>query len=494
VDGLVIQNQAFLAALHNSRLDQLSNASSLQAINEGLADVSDSDVDRLLSNYFITRLPAEYAYGQVKVVVQTNTSYTIQSGFRLAYSTLSFATNQIHRVYPVGSNVTETDTFRLLRARSDGKFEFTITVVAAQYGAASRLALGTALTIVTPASGMLSAAVAADFAGGTAAETNEQLMARAAKGVTARVVAGDQHTAALVAATYPTYQIASIGAGDALMTRDRYNILGIGTGGKIDVYTRTSNTVGTKTIQVGATVLNALTKQVRATLTAEQASGLYRVSAIRPHGTVGSGGNEPDTYVRSPVTLAGWNPAIQAAIDAAFTARQQVQVTWIDTIDSGLFVNGEVRQYDMDLVYMPDLTEFDAFMTAQDIRPGGTDILVKAGVPCVVSVNLQIKTLASYAQPDAAEIASAVANQINSLPFGTEVLSSYTIHRVISPLAPNSDVTAITLSGTVYGQDDIDYPMVGGTSLTIATNTGAKFSPENTFFSCQISNVVVTLV
>lgn len=494
VDGLVIQNQARLAALHNSRLTQLSNATSLQAITEGLADVTDADVDNLVSNYFITRQAAVRAYGGVKIVVSADTSYVLPIGFQLSLGALGFSTTTISYVYPSSSSgVSVSSTTQIMKARPDGTFEFTIQVTAQQDGSASKLANGTVLTLVSTAAGMLSATVSGDFSGGTAAETNADLLARASTGITAKVIGGDEHIDALISSQYPTYTSNTVGVGSALMTRDQGNMFGISTGGKIDIYVKSAASMNSGTITVSATVTNASTKLITAIIQQPQASGIYRIVAIRPTGSAAIGGDSLTTITRSPVALAGFNPVLTATQDIAFSNRQSLTITWTDTLGTGAYTNGDTRSYDMDILYMPDLSGVDLYLTGSAVRPGGTDILVKAGVPCRVTVGVTLYTAPGYAQPTTSVVASAIANAINIVPFGTATLSGFALSAAIKEVAPYSAVNAISLGGVIHRLNETDLTIAPASSLTIPVDALVKQGPDNVFFSSDISDITVTL-
>jgi len=495
VDALVVQNQAYMAQVHEARLSAISTASSLSAMVASPDTATDADVDAKVSDYFITRAPSVPASGWVRVVTTKNAPVVVPAGFSLSFSTLKYATTVVHRIYASGTpGITSSDTSRILSVRPDGKYETTIQVVAQQDGLASRLAAGTALVLDTPATGMVSASVSSDFSGGTAAETNQQLLDRALAGVTAKMLGGgNEHVDALVKSLYPSAVVTTLGIGNSLFTRDQGNILGISTGGKIDLYAKTSSAVQYKTLAVTGTVTNSGTRTVTVTLARDVASGIYRVLYIRPSATVGSGGNSPTSVVLAPVATTGWNPTLIDTRDASFTARHSITITWNDTLGVGTYTNGQSRTYNIDVAYSPLIQELDSVLTADITRPAGVDVLVKAGVPCITAVNITVYTPASFSKPAAGVIQSAIANKINGLGFNNELLTSYTLHTAVSEVAPNSDVTSLYMSGLIYGQDGVDVVVPAGATLAIPTSATGKYGPDNVYFSSAIDAVSVLL-
>jgi len=495
LDALVIQNQAYLAQLHSDRLSEVSAASSLQAIVEGLAVVSDADVDKKVGDYFITRTPAVRASGLVRIVTSNNSPLIVQVGFRVSFSTLTYSTTVLQRIYASTTpGVVESATDRILTLRPDGQYEATITVQADQDGLASRLAAGTSLVINTPSTGMVGSSVATDFSGGTSAETNQDLVNRALAGVTAKTLGGGlEHVTALVTSLFPGTLVAALGIGDVLFTRDQGNLLGISTGGKMDLYVKPSSAVQYKTLAITGTVTDAANRGVSTTISRTVAAGIYRVLFIRPSAVVGSGGNGPTSVVVAPEITTGWNPTLLDSRDTSFSARQVLTVVWTDSLGTGTFTNGQLRTYNVDVAYSPQVQQIDDAMVAPAVRPGALDVLVKAGVPCIVAVNVTVFTPASFAKPAAGLLQSAITNKINSLGFGSDVLTSYSLHTAIAAVAPNSDVTALTMSGLVYAPDGTDVSLAAGSTLTVPVSVGAKYGPDNVYFSSIISSVSVLL-
>ena len=187
VIGLVVENEAQLAAAHTARYETLNQSFSLAAIAANIVTVDPAHVDSLISNYFLTRRQASPASGPIRIVTSLNTGYTIPTGFTVTANGNSFTlTSDAVRVYPAGSLVTETATTKKLVLRADGKYEFTLTVTADVAGTAGQLSAGTVVTLVSPLDGMETATVATDFVGGQDEETSAELLARAQSGITAQ--------------------------------------------------------------------------------------------------------------------------------------------------------------------------------------------------------------------------------------------------------------------------------------------------------------------
>jgi hypothetical protein len=495
LDGLMVENEAHLSAIHQSRLDQLANASSLAAIAANLTNVTDADVDTLVSNYGITRESATNASGPVRIIVTTPVPYQIPIGFGFTFNNLTFQTVEGFRAYPPGSvGVTVNANSKLMTTRADGKFEFTIVIQAVATGVASQLAAGSVLVIQSPLAGMDQAIVASDFVGGADAETNQQLLDRAVVGLTAHVLAGPEHIQATLAGQFPGATCAVVGVGSPLMVRDRANLFGLSTGGKQDIYCRTSQTIRQKTITVNGTVIEVATKQVLLDIPYVDGIGAYRVVAIRPIGTVGLGGDLPTSATWSTYLATHYLPFITTPLDAAFSVNGKLQVVFTDSLGVGTYALNDIRQYDIDILWMPTIQGVADFLTSDELRPASQDILVKAGVPCSVSCQATVRVPATVLPPDLATLKGEISRAISGLPVGTQSLSAFVIHRAVAATIPRGDVVNTTMRGLIYCPSGVDLTLATSSELVIPTDPANLVGPSNTFFSCTPEQVELVIV
>ncbi len=493
LEALMVDPEAYLASFHLARSEQLELSSSLAAITAGLVSVTDESVDRLVSNYYLVRRGDSLAGGPVRIVVEEPIPYSIPVGFTFSVNGLSFKTQESFRVYPPDAGTFAGSDVRRMVARSDQQYEFTITAQAATTGPASRLVAGTTLTIDNLLTGMVGASVAADFTGGEARETNDALLARAAAGVTAKVLAGPEHIAAALADAFQGTRVAVVGVGSPLMTRDQANLFGISMGGKQDLWVRTTNTPRTRTLRLTGTVVNATAKRVLISIPHVESVGVYRVTAIRPADLVAMGGDVPESVTIAISAQPIYRATLPTAAHAAFSAYADLQVQFLETTTDTLTVN-QVRSYDVDVTYLPSLEAVHDFCTADAIRPAGQDILVRAAVPCSVAVQATIRLPAIAATPDLLVIKQAIVNAINALPFGTASLSAFVVHRAISALLPRGDVIDTSLRGFILAPSGRNIALTTSRDLAIPDLAADTVGPANTFFACSIEQVELTLV
>ncbi len=425
--------------------------------------------------------------------MDTPVPFQIPVGFEFSFNTLTFSTSAAFRVYtPDSIGVTDSATSRRMIERSDGKFEFTITVVADTTGSSSKLLAGTALVITAPLAGMVSAFVASDFSGGSNRETNAQLLARVSQGIAAKLLAGPEHIQATIANQFPGTTVGVVGVGSVLMTRDRDNLFGISQGAKQDLYCRTTSFPASKTLTIDGTVTNGTAKTVILSIPYVDGVGVYRVTAIRPAGLVALFGDTPTTTTINTYTGTNFVPKIRSEQDAAFSANAVMSVMFTDTLSTAVFATNDVVSYDVDVLYMPTIESINTFVTDDDIRNG--DMLVKGGVPCTVTVSATIRLPSTVPVPTISTLQEAVSDAINALPFGTISLSAFVVHRAIATLVTQGDVVNTNMRGTILSPAFEDIALATSAELTIPDRSDIGVGPANTFFACSPSQVELTIV
>ena len=492
--GLVVENEAQLAAAQGARYDALNLSFSLAAIAANLATVDDAHVDSVISNYFITRKVASAASGPVVVVTSLNTSYVIPAGFQVSSGGGTFSTQASVRVYPTTSAVTTSATTKQLVKRVDGLYEFTLTMVADAAGLAGQLSAGTTVLLVNPLDGMQSAVVATDFSGGSDTETNASLLARAQQGITAATLSGPEQIQAALTLVLPGIKTAVLGIGSPLMTRNRGNIFGISVPGTEDIYVKSSAFPQTKTLMVQATAFDAA-RSMAFTLTGTDAAGVYRIVAIRPVSAVGAQGDLATSVTPMIRSDLVFTPKTLVPADYIYGSIADLRVVFTDDITptATVIASGATLSYYVDVLYMPSVSVAGDYCYGKS-RPAGTDYLVKAGVPCLVDVAITLRPAAGSTPPTILDVQAAIAAAINALPFGTPRLSLYVVLASLQPLSFQGDVVDIQLAGEILASSGAAVLTVPSQGVAIPTDLSNGFSPENAFFACPTGNVTVTYV
>lgn len=513
IDSLLVDGNVAITAQNDADVDQALLVTQLKAISEGTVTVDDDSLDDLMANYFITRREDVPATGTVVFVVRDNRTYTFQSGYRLRYGDQSYELATNFNVYPttvVGIDLSIATNVQVQQVYDDETgylFRFELPIQSLEAAPDAVRVSGDRFVVDQGFDGLGYVEANTNFQGGTSAETNQEFAARGLEGLLAYTVGGQDHIRKIVTNTIQLSDSYAVGAGDAMMTRDRDNVFNIPTGGKTDIYVK-SGAIAAATYNVSATVINYVTRRIRVTLTRAQSAGVYR-TVLSPRYTA-----TPPTLVSGAVTVntttnaqwttsSGFNPETPDQYDRAFSARQQIVIDATDDRQDGsgyvvsMTSNGQVisSAYQVQVSYQPGVLDQDTALTADAVRPPGIDVLVKAAVPCVTTLGVVVQAPVNYNGPDADSLEASLAAAVNQLPMTTQYLDSFTISNLLKTINSSLSFVSVAMNGTIYGQNgvDISVPQLVN-RLTIPTNTAAKVSPNNTYFTTTSALVTVTLV
>ena len=267
--------------------------------------------------------------------------------------------------------------------------------------------------------GTIDLQAAADFEGGLAAETNAELVARTQQGIAPQVFSGRAQVAAMFQAAVPALvDISQVGLGDPEMLRDRNNIFQGSHGGKADLYVQTQDVPDEIKVVKECTYVGDQTWQF--TLFRNDAPGFYLVTAVVVKDTVNFSGsleiiNEQRAY---DLTLeTDWVQEITDVQQAAYTRYQTTIMQFKDPTTPTTTVIGAKVEYDVYVLRMPDIKTLNDLAVDRSKRPEAGDYLVKAAVPALTAVSLQIHQRTGTAAPDTNAVKQAVASRVNSLGF-----------------------------------------------------------------------------
>jgi len=512
VDSIIVEGNVDVAANNQVNVNQSYLFQQLQAIANGTVTITDAQMDDLMQNYYITRQQNVPASGITSFVVRDSKQYVIQLGYRIRYGAFSYVTLATYTVYPQdtpGIDFTVPTNVPLLQIYDQAtgfNFQFRIPVSCEQAGPSGIRIAGQVFTPDTTFTALGSITAVSNFSGGTLAETNAQLAQRALAGITAGTLSGGQDGInKLVSEFYSAAVASSVGVNSPMQTRGRNNPFGLNYAGVLDVYVKSGAIGQNQILNVTAVVTDFTTKTATITLSHDDSSGVYTAVAqgtTAPVGMTGSLVTGAINYL--PYTSPVFNPNTASSLQRAFSASTLVQITIVDTrLDSlsapvvPMTFNGQVitGAYTVVVQNMPGINDVANGLYSDPIRPPGTDVLVKAAVPCVTTLNITAAMPANYNGPSASDLSAAIAQAINALPLRTPFIDSFTISQIIQAQSSNLVLRTLSMSGTIYGQDGSIVPVFQlGTQLIIPTNLTALCSFENTFFATTQALVTVNLV
>lgn len=502
VAELLVHYHAVLDTQRRANIQDYLNARSLLAIQADPTLADPDLVDDVLSNFRLTRQPGRLAAGEVTVVVSDDVTVTIPQGSVWEAQGRQYTTPRVFTAKLEEAQVILIGD-RLLRQTQDGNWAFTIDVEAVEEGPEYAVRKDTLVVPVSVPPNYVSSYAAGDFSAGLATESNEDLLARMQEGISAKALSNRGNMAAAlrdVEAFSRVVDMSIVGHGDGELVRAFHSILPIALPGRCDWYVRTQESVTRVNLSVSATLVEKLddgTGVWQFGVGRDDAPGFYEFSEIRPADFgEAAGGYEVTSDVRGlDVTGAGFKPDVTTAAEAAFSAYSTAVVQFVDTRDHGDLTVGDRQTYDVAAVCLPLISDIQAHVNSRDVRPYGGDCLVKAPVPCFVSLNLTIHKRAGQDDPDVDAIKTDLCRVVNQIGF-VGVLYASQLHDVIHDrLLERQTVGGIDMFGRIrYPDGTKPFGYVRSSEvLTVPDEPGEMVTARTVQFFCDPGDIGVTV-
>lgn len=503
--GLIHDVVAFLSggvagAVTQTEISRVLQSRSLLAIQENPALADPVLVDHVLSNVNISRKVGTRASGEITIVVTGGETVVIPANAKYTASGLAFRTDSAIIARPVGTVITAA-TDRVLTARGDGSYSFTVPATADTVGDAYNIRANTAMLPDPVPSRFVTAFASSDFAGGVATESNADLITRMYEAVPAAVSGGRANLTALIKQQpvfADTLHYAFAGAGDAEMSRDQRSIFPISIPGCVDIYARTAAYPQTTTVTVTCTLQKKLaTSSVWAfSVPRTTAPGFYRIESIRNLADPADfSGYAVLTDTRGvDLSGSGWRPDVRSAREAAFTAWQTAHITFEDnSTDVSSLSVGDARDYVVSFLVAPLIRELQTFIGDTTVRPLGADLLVRAAIPCLLTINATILRAADESAPDLDLIRVALRNYVSGLNFPGTLYASQLLDVIHNYLESNTVVSHIVMQGSILRTDGDTTVIRHTTALAIPNAPAVEISPRTVAFFLDPENIGLTV-
>jgi hypothetical protein len=435
--NLLIRPAAICYALDTQLMDELRQSQSLLAIEANPAIATDTAVDAVLSNYRITRQEGVKATGVVTVVMTSRRTTTIDMGAVFTHDGLTFVTTTSYVAVTDSTSVLSAAQ-RLITARTDGNYAFTVPVEASTAGEEYTVGVGSKFTVAPPISGFVDAFATQDFTGGTSTETNQELIDRMDSALAQPVFSGRKQIDALLrSAITNIYATSIIGFGDPEMLRDRHNIFSTSMGGKADLYVRTQALPEVLAVAKTAVLIDKVLGTWQFTVDKNDAPGFYTIESV-----IASTAS-PDTASfailsdtrgldLTPDVDEDFAPDVDTNIEGAYSRYQTSVVQFTDAtgVLDGLINLTSTRSYMVYLKYMPGIKTLQRLACNRANRNPQADYLVRAPVPAFVSVSLRVEYTGTD-EPDPDVIKQVVADRVNGIGFQLGRLPASAIYDAI---------------------------------------------------------------
>lgn len=453
---ILVSYNGMLGAQRQDQINQYLRGRSLLDI-EADPDLADQDlVDAVLSNFRLTRLEGSLATGEVTVVMTSSTTVTVAQGSVWVADGREFVTPRVFTAKLESEQIND-DGDRLLTQTSTGTWAFTIILEAVEPGTEWALRKNTVVVPAQVPTGFLTAVAASDFTGGTAAETNAELLDRFQEGVAARAPSNRVNMRAMLRAESDFAGVVTssvIGYGDAEQLRDRHWIFPVSGGGRADWYIRTQDNLYHLTMTKTAVLVEVTAGGVgvwQLSFGHDEAPGFYEITDIRPTGAVAVGGFTVSSDTRAnDLTGTGFIPDVVTVAEGAYTRFQTAVVRFNDTdTDVAGLIAGATAEYDVTVSCLPLIGAIQDFVSSREISHHAADVLIKAPVPCFVGINFDIHKRSGETDPDLAAIRAALCTEVNSVGFIGRLDASRLTDVVHNYLTNDQTVSAIDLIGRI---------------------------------------------
>ena len=319
-----------------------------------------------------------------------------------------------------------------------------------------------------------------NFSTGAAPETDKQLLAKVKSNIGNSRMESESGIRNKFRDTFPTFQTLSVcGANDPEMLRSKQNILGISTFGKADVYVRSS--LGLETMQVvkQGTLINPAENLWQVIVANTDAPGFYYIQSIVPKVTdISLGGTLVirSTDFNYSTYYNQRNNEIYSKAEARFTKYQNAIVTFTYEAPAGV----TSLKFELHVLGQPNILEMQDLLLLDTQRLACADYLVKAVVPCLVSLNINLikkNPIDTYASLNLQQLKKDIFNYVNTIPFGEQLYASNIVNLCHNYNIKHVDLP-IEMAGQVLAPDGTVTYVTSSDALAIPYNLNAGVSPK----------------
>ncbi|MEM1953110.1 MAG: hypothetical protein QW299_07255 [Candidatus Caldarchaeum sp.] len=510
IRDLVLKLAAILGeALRTSVRSTLNSAQSLllasQTASSGEA-VDDLILEMLLANFRLQKQEASQASGPVLLLFDRLAPVVIPSTLEFSAGSVVLRPRATFSLRTFAEHVV-SDTDRLLTPYGSGLYAATIDCEAVASGISGNLRSGTNLAVRGVVPHLVQAMVQRDFSGGLSEDTLQDLVQKVRLGLSGRHASSRASLEALLRleSGLPISAVSVIGYDDAEQQR-YHSLFPVAFGGRTDVYVRTAQFPHRASFPVTATYLGTASgfTRWRATITPTLArqygvEGYYGIEKV-----VASPANLTDRgydlLVLTPgfyVPYENYYPDVTSGAEASFSAFQTVAFEFLDTdrSPSGLIQDTTIAEYTVQVLFLPGIGQIQTLLTRPEFRPYGSDIVVRAAVPCFVTVRFAVLTAEQTVNEEA--MRSAIAEFVNSSGF-TGHLTAHEITAVAARfLKPGQKIFDTELVGKIIAPPAFQVSPIflrSSDRLSIPHRPEILVTPRTTVFFLDPGNISITRV
>lgn len=500
---LVLYFDGVLNAAIQENIDRVLRSKSLLQITQD-PTLADTDlVDQVLSNFNITRDAGTPAVGAATVIFNLPVLTFIPAFTQFTADTTDvvFVPADDFTILPPNVAATASNQ-RTMIPVGDGTYAATIVLRALVAGNAGNINRGVTLLPNGSLNNTNAVYATTDFISGRDAISNEEYLTKLSAGMAAKTIGGRQNYVAAIlnqAAFANTASLSLVGCGDPEQQRDQHSLFPISGGGKIDIYAQTNGYAQETDQLLSATYVGPATVGTtwQLILPREAAPGFYEVTRIALPKSTNVTGYSVTLDVRN-VDLSNLTfvPDIMYVAEGAYTRYQTavIQFNDTDTTTTGLVAGTTKKLYSVRTMGMPLIAELQDFLGSRDVRARGSDVLVKAPVPCFTTIAFDIRKEAAEAEPDIAAIQQAVSDAISKIGFSGQLHASVISNVAHKYLTGRQALSSVDMFGRIRRPDGTITYLRDYTMLVIPSDYSRGVSGRTTTFLTRPEDVAVSVV
>lgn len=496
VCDLVLSLAAALTTADQVGVDLVRQSGSLLAINANPALADPDLVNRVISNFNVTRKTASTTTGTITIIIATKVPLTIASGAIFSANGLNFLSNNVYNARVTPETVTGPND-RLLVAVAGG-WAFTIGAVSGGKGSTYLLKANTALTPANPPSGFVSAYATSSFVGGVDLESNTALISRLESGAAIKAWSNRSNNSALILNQAEFSNISAfseVGYGDAEMLR-YHSIFPVAFGGRTDMYVRTQDIPNVVALTKTATLVDktGALGTWQFSIAANDAPGFYYVKNITQADGTGNYSVFTDTRSFNP-SATPFVLDLATALEANYSRYSTASIRFKDTTTdaTSLVVNTATRSYIVYVVVMPLIKDLQDYVNTRAVNI--SDVLIKAPVPCFMSVSFNLNQTSSDPTPNTAALKISIAKAVNKGGF-PGIFSASIVSKVCHDafVGTNMSISNIELQCLIHRPDGTTTLLTDSSILTIPSDPTNLVSSNTVAFILDPTAVAITIV
>jgi hypothetical protein len=488
--------------INQTEVNRVLQSQSLLAIGNNPDLQEDEIADHVFSNYRVSRNTGTAARGEIAIVVSGDGPVVLSAGARFTANGVEFVADAAFIARPPGTVVTSANE-RVLEPVSGNNFVFSIDATASDLGTSGNISRGTRLAPARPIDRYVNSYAATDFRGGTDTETNGEVLTRLEQGIAAKAWSNRVNIVALVKeqpAFAQTVHYSIIGYGNPEMHRDRHSIFPVSMGGRVDMYARTEGLSQEQTIRKTAVLVDIVAggSVWQFSLNRDDFPGFYEVTKVLP--TDGDPSLDSGFVVQSDVrgydlSGDGFVPDVISAEEGAYSRYQTAVIQFLDTeTNTAELTIGDSAEYDVIVAGMPLIAELQLFCGGSEVRNTAGDILVKAPIPCFLSVNFDIEQAAGETSPDTDAIKIDIASRVNALDFPGQLHASIIADVVHNYLSARQAVGPINMLGRIRQPSGENLYVRDQLVLILPTKNSTMTTGRTTALLLDPNNIGISVV